>query len=231
MRAGISKDLAGRAYMLKIPDDEATIQAKIEAEVQVLRTAFPDNAPFVLSHGDLHMGNIIVNDGKIVANIDWELAGYYPWWVERNLSYRRAIGEQPHELFNMVWAGVDPQWAPEEFGTQIARYPNTVRHYYERAPIQHTHSHDAWQRPRWCECKPYGGQSKGFHCEAFGAQSEHRLEPDKPHKTFEWLMPYYVPPKDVKPMTEEDLAELDREFEQKFGISPKSTQKGSSYVP
>lgn len=35
-----------------------------------------------MSHLDLNMTNIIVKDDKIEAIIDWEMAGYYPWWAE-----------------------------------------------------------------------------------------------------------------------------------------------------
>ncbi|PVH83497.1 kinase-like protein, partial [Cadophora sp. DSE1049] len=54
----------------------------IEEKFQELRERFPNQEPYVLSHGDLHAGNIMVKDGKIEAIIDWELAGYYPWWFE-----------------------------------------------------------------------------------------------------------------------------------------------------
>jgi aminoglycoside phosphotransferase (APT) family kinase protein len=48
------------------------------------------------------MGNILVDAGKIVAIIDWELAGYYPWWVEVHMSYFRALATPADELFDAV---------------------------------------------------------------------------------------------------------------------------------
>ena len=45
----------------------------IDAALQDIIDKFPDNAPYVLTHGDLIMGNIIVNEGKIEAIIDWKL--------------------------------------------------------------------------------------------------------------------------------------------------------------
>jgi hypothetical protein len=58
----------------------------IDAALQDIIDKFPDNAPYVLTHGDLNMGSIIVNEGEIEAIIDWEVAGYYPSLVGRALG-------------------------------------------------------------------------------------------------------------------------------------------------
>jgi hypothetical protein len=54
----------------------------IEAEVQKLKNKFPDPEPYVLTHRDLTLGNIMVEGDEIIAIIDWEYARYYPWWIE-----------------------------------------------------------------------------------------------------------------------------------------------------
>lgn len=43
---------------------------------------FDASLPLVLTHLDLHPGNIIVGDDGRVWLIDWEHAGFYPQWFE-----------------------------------------------------------------------------------------------------------------------------------------------------
>lgn len=47
---------------------------------------------------------------------------------------------------------------------------------YQFAPIEHTHSHDVWLRPRWCECKPYAGRCAG---QDLGAELKHEIDYDE----------------------------------------------------
>ncbi|KAH8596247.1 hypothetical protein B0O99DRAFT_510003 [Bisporella sp. PMI_857] len=58
----------------------------IEEKYQELKRNFPKSDPYVLTHEDLNLSNIIVKDNKIEATIDWEWTGYFPWWAERWLS-------------------------------------------------------------------------------------------------------------------------------------------------
>lgn len=62
----------------------------IESKLQELKDEFLSipEGPCVLTHGDLNLSNIMVKDGKITAIIDWEHAGFYPWWAERWLIER-----------------------------------------------------------------------------------------------------------------------------------------------
>ncbi|MGG6498963.1 UNVERIFIED_CONTAM: phosphotransferase, partial [Bacteroidetes bacterium 56_B9] len=42
----------------------------------------------VLTHSDFHPRNIIVRDDKVVAILDWELAGFYPaYWEYVKANY------------------------------------------------------------------------------------------------------------------------------------------------
>lgn len=132
-----------------------------DASYREIQSTFSDSAPFVLTHADLNMGNIIVHDGKILAIINWELAGYYPWWVERWGSYQRALSMNANELFQMVWAELNPELPHPEFIEKIYRPVQKAISAFSFAPIEHTHSHDVWLRPRWCECKPYAGICAG----------------------------------------------------------------------
>lgn len=47
-----------------------------------LLSAFPRDVDIVLSHGDLLPRNIMVDGSTITAIIDWELAGFYPEYLE-----------------------------------------------------------------------------------------------------------------------------------------------------
>ncbi|CAG8159700.1 unnamed protein product [Penicillium salamii] len=38
--------------------------------------------PYVLTHCDLNLGNIMVKDGALAGILDWEFAAYYPIWYE-----------------------------------------------------------------------------------------------------------------------------------------------------
>lgn len=146
-----------------------------EAMYHEIQTTFPDSAPFILTHADLNMGNIIIDDGKIIAIIDWELAGYYPWWVERWASYHRAVSDNGRELFHMVWAEVEPEIPLFDFVEKTYRPVTKAADAYSSAPVEHTHSHDVWLRPRWCECKPYAGRCTGND---WGAELEHEIDYD-----------------------------------------------------
>jgi aminoglycoside phosphotransferase (APT) family kinase protein len=47
-----------------------------------LKKGFPKSEPFVLTHCDLNLGNIMVRDGQLVSILDWEYAAYLPVWYE-----------------------------------------------------------------------------------------------------------------------------------------------------
>ncbi|KAF8851612.1 hypothetical protein BDZ45DRAFT_561039, partial [Acephala macrosclerotiorum] len=74
----------------------------IEEKFQELKKNFPKSEPYVLTHGDLNLSNILVKDDKIEAIIDWEYSGYFPWWAERWLSLRGGT-DQSDELFYPLW--------------------------------------------------------------------------------------------------------------------------------
>lgn len=104
-----STDEELRASIAKTQAHDQRDAKAIDARIQELRNNFPESSPFVLTHGDLNLGNIIVDPdaGKILAIIDWELAGYYPWWVERWAAANRALDPlKASELFDMIWSGL-----------------------------------------------------------------------------------------------------------------------------
>ncbi|KAH4040972.1 hypothetical protein HBI64_026250 [Parastagonospora nodorum] len=130
---------------------ETSDEIVIEAKLQELKQNFPDGAPYVLTHADLNLNNILVHDGKIVAIIDWEFAGYYPWWVETYMSYRRTVSRNGIELFKIVWDELDID------DKAIYDRVNPVIHAWRCSPVRHTGNTHYWQRPVFCKCQPYGG--------------------------------------------------------------------------
>ena len=70
----ILKDLKiGISIRYKTKDQEF-----VEKKYQEMKSNFPKSEPYVLTHGDLNLSNIIVKDNKIEAIIDWENAAYLP---------------------------------------------------------------------------------------------------------------------------------------------------------
>jgi len=74
------------------PDDKPTRDKVIEL-FEGLHALYPHHPlfgqstdPFIFRfcHGDLHHQNILINPstGKITGIIDWECAGFRPWWTE-----------------------------------------------------------------------------------------------------------------------------------------------------
>ncbi|KAF1958484.1 hypothetical protein CC80DRAFT_408791 [Byssothecium circinans] len=144
---------------------------------QELKDNFPEpGETYYLTHADLNLGNIIYNDGKIEAIIDWELAGYYPWWVERWAAENRALSDASFELFDMVWPEIDPEHNDEQFGNKVFEPVSDVISAWRICPMSHSEDEGAWRHPRFCECAPHGGVIKKCH---WGAELEHSVDHDK----------------------------------------------------
>ncbi|KAJ5165116.1 uncharacterized protein N7500_006946 [Penicillium coprophilum] len=47
-----------------------------------LKKRLPKCEPYVLTHCDLNLGNVMVQDGKVISILDWEYAAYFPVWYE-----------------------------------------------------------------------------------------------------------------------------------------------------
>ncbi|RPA96867.1 kinase-like protein [Choiromyces venosus 120613-1] len=72
-----------------------------------LRSIMPNSLPSVLTHADLHQGNIMVHNGNIAAIIDWEGAGFFPSWMEF-VRYYPASNSRQLEFENAVVRRMDP---------------------------------------------------------------------------------------------------------------------------
>jgi len=127
----------------------------------------------VLSHGDFHAGNIMVKDGKIEAIIDWELAGYYPWWFEYHRN-RIVADRVKDELFNPIWDSCRDLiggMSMDEFSAHMVPIAE-VKNLYRLCQTEHPNHDGYWRRPAFCECKPFGGSIK---LRNLGEPTGHRL--------------------------------------------------------
>ncbi|KIW62572.1 hypothetical protein PV04_10734 [Phialophora macrospora] len=122
----------------------------IEEKIQKIKREFPTCGPFVLTHADLNLTNILVQDGKIQAIIDWERSGYYPWWMEW-LSVTRLTDDDADELFSPVWKELMPE-VDEKDWEIIGASLCYIQDLFDFC--QHTHPGEgaAWHRPPFCEC-------------------------------------------------------------------------------
>jgi len=158
MRAGF------REY--KVPVDPAVGEAKF----QKMKAWVPQSGPFVLTHGDLHLGNIIVHDGKITAIIDWETAGFLPWWVEYY-----TLRERTMEWFD--WEMVDPHFDTEGFFEKVSKPINILQRAYQACPKVHTEEHEVWKAPPTNESRPF---RRRYRKKFWGAELKHSF--DHAHK-------------------------------------------------
>ncbi|KAF1986419.1 hypothetical protein K402DRAFT_431400 [Aulographum hederae CBS 113979] len=75
-----------------------------KGKIAKLKADFPRSGPYVLTHGDLHGDNIFISKDneekryKVTAILDWEKAGYYPWWAEKICEKFNQFGDLQEEL-------------------------------------------------------------------------------------------------------------------------------------
>jgi hypothetical protein len=144
----------------------------IDVELQNLKDNFPAGGPYVLTHGDLHFANIMYHEGKITAIIDWETAGYYPWWAERWITRLRAYSVAEDDVLDTVWAELDKDYGEQKFLREICKPVAAAVSAWNRADLSHTEDFDFWFRPPFCECKPYGGLIRK---KVWGAELKHEI--------------------------------------------------------
>lgn len=83
------------------PTEDAFIKATMRLPENI---DFPDiTHPVVFTHGDLAPHNIMVNDGKVAAIIDWETAGWLPasWeYIQTHHSNHEVYGSEARDIFH-----------------------------------------------------------------------------------------------------------------------------------
>lgn len=65
--------------------------------VETLKSSMRDNHKWRLTHGDMGPHNILVENGRITAVLDWEMAGWYPEYWE----YVKMIQYLPYECWHI----------------------------------------------------------------------------------------------------------------------------------
>ncbi|OBT73387.1 hypothetical protein VF21_07673 [Pseudogymnoascus sp. 05NY08] len=106
---------------------------------------------YVLTHGDLNLGNIMVHDGHVSGIIDWEHAGYLPdWWehacavnwIQEPLWLRLILEEMEKQL-------------ETEFGNyrDAVDFCSTFSGIYTKPP-RDTERRKFEDRGNFCDCKP-----------------------------------------------------------------------------
>lgn len=59
-----------------------TIRSLPQKDLDNLEKRLPKCEPYVLTHCDLNLGNIMGKDRQLAGILDWEFAAYYPIWYE-----------------------------------------------------------------------------------------------------------------------------------------------------
>lgn len=79
--------------------------AQLKEKRQKLEGWNAQKEPFVLTHGDFHGRNILMNDGVIAAVLDWEFAGSYPLSEVISSTDVEVVEADSQELDeeNIVW--------------------------------------------------------------------------------------------------------------------------------
>jgi aminoglycoside phosphotransferase (APT) family kinase protein len=103
----------------------ATLKGQIPKKaLDRLRSQMPDCGPWTYTHGDLSLGNIIVEKGKVVGLIDWEWSGYFPVWWE----YAKFRGGVPR------W--IEPEWW-ELLAERMDKYPEAYEFWEKYHSLVH----------------------------------------------------------------------------------------------
>jgi aminoglycoside phosphotransferase (APT) family kinase protein len=87
-----------------------------------LRSREPEDAQTGVVHGDYRVGNVLVDDGRVTAVLDWELA--YVGDVRFDLGYlalERLAGKHLRPVTPLMNAFADEDWFLEEYARRVGR--------------------------------------------------------------------------------------------------------------
>lgn len=129
---------------------------EVEDHFQSLRANFSTGFPNVLTHGDLHLDNIFVKDGQIEAIIDWEVAGFYPSWVESFLF--TSWEENTTELHTLLRQDGCVDFSLQDLQEQILPGIKPICDAWKACRIEHPNEDMLWIKPGFCTCRNYGGK-------------------------------------------------------------------------
>ncbi|KAI5813989.1 kinase-like domain-containing protein [Pyronema omphalodes] len=98
--------------------------------LRTLGRMMPPCQPYTFTHGDLSMGNIIVDKGKVTGIVDWEWSFFAPVWWE----YVKFRAGTPR------W--IDPEWF-ELLDERMDQHPAAVEFYSKfQCLVSKVESHD-----------------------------------------------------------------------------------------
>lgn len=90
---------------------------------------FPDASPLVITHADLHHGNIILDDSGRVWVIDWGHSGYFPIWFEFVTAALIArISKAPDSWLVLLPLVTGPHFAYESYAEESRMILRTKKH-------------------------------------------------------------------------------------------------------
>ncbi|KAF7910978.1 uncharacterized protein EAF01_002486 [Botrytis porri] len=131
----------------------------VDENIVEVKADFPKGGPYVLTHGDLHNMNIYgSNDNadqkwKVTAIIDWETAGYYPWWVEllRNPRLLSGPGTAEEQMLEFC----PPTFKKEDWAPMVWAIERVIK-LYERGggnshSIQGKSGANKWYSKEFCD--------------------------------------------------------------------------------
>lgn len=140
-------------------EKRASFLKEVDEEIAQLMAKFPRSGPYVLTHSDLNLDNIFISDDneegkfKVSAFIDWELAGFFPWWAE---DYNAEVPD----VFDIQGNGSDmyyPGYSIED-SLEAIQFVWKLRKMWRESrsqAIHKPHIANSWYRPPYCVCAPY----------------------------------------------------------------------------
>jgi hypothetical protein len=139
-------------------ETRAELLAQLDASIQEAKDTFPHGGPYVLTHGDLSLQNILVKDDRIVGLVDWEMSGYYPQWVDRFMCEFYGHRTGTDQFFAPIWPklGMSDSATYQREVHQPIKTLQTV--FYGISGGQRDHPEKiVYFRKKFCDCKPYAG--------------------------------------------------------------------------
>ncbi|TEY36316.1 hypothetical protein BOTCAL_0559g00030 [Botryotinia calthae] len=137
-----------------------------DAHIVKIKANFPKGGPYVLTHGDLNNSNIFgSNDNaeqkwKITAIIDWETAGYFPWWVELVRAFellRRPKEEADMPIEERQSGFCPPEFNKKDWQSMLDAIRTVADLWFEKGHVgncSHGNGGGAnnWYTKEFCEC-------------------------------------------------------------------------------
>lgn len=148
----------------------AAILEEGEEKVRQLKAAFPRSrgGPYVMTHGDLRLDQLFLsNDNEekkwsISAWLDWETAGFFPWWAERlhctvgHFLPKCDLGEGDESPCTFLHPGyTEDDWKKIQPAVEAVRKAWFAGGNHTVSRHGHAHANTWSRRKPFCACQPY----------------------------------------------------------------------------